>query len=137
MLILVPAACAPPGQRLFDASADKSPTPLVKAKPTTSAVAPFLQFPEGTPEEVWAPVVTKTVKLALLRKPGVLFQVQGICPAAPDLKRQQDEMHSAVNGTLREMMTVMRSAGVDSSQIMLSVRTSSNEKRVFFRIDPK
>ncbi|MEE8657843.1 hypothetical protein CGLAMM_04445 [Acetobacteraceae bacterium EV16G] len=136
MLILL-SSCAPPGQRWFDAHAGRRPEPPRKPVIIQPAPAPFIKFSDDTPEDDWAPVVTKSVKFALARNAQLLFVVQATCPAPIDLKGQADQLGHASDTTLRSLLTVMRAAGADASQILISARVQQNIAHCVYHIDPK
>lgn len=136
-LLLLLSSCAPPGQRWFDSHAGRRPEPPRKPVITQPAPAPFIKFSDDTPEDDWAPVVTKSVKFALARKAQLLFVVQATCPAPADLKGQADQLRQASDTTLRSLLTVMRAAGADASQILISARVQQNVAHCVYHIDPE
>lgn len=83
------------------------------------------------------PVVTKSVKFALARNAQLLFMVQATCPAPVDLTSQTDQLRHASDTTLRSLLTVMRAAGADASQILISARVQQNIAHCVYHIDPK
>ncbi len=84
-----------------------------------------------------APVITKSVKFALARKPQLLFVVQATCPAPADLKGQADQLRQASDTTLRSLLKVIARIGADASQILISARVQQNIVHCVYHIDPK
>lgn len=136
-LLVLLSSCAPPGQRWFNSHAGRRPEPPRKPVIIQPAPAPFIKFSDDTPMDDWAPVVTKSVKFALTRKAQLLFVVQAACPAPIDLKSQADQLRHTSDTTLRSLLTVMRAAGADASQILISARVQQNIARCVYYIDPK
>lgn len=78
--------CAPIGQRTFDPEAGRPPqVALPPEPPPKPGKRPFIEIMDGTPDEDYAQALDKAVRLALTRKPNILFVVEAAAPmqAAP------------------------------------------------------
>ncbi|CAI9119588.1 hypothetical protein [Brytella acorum] len=122
-------ACAPLDQRTFDPSAGRPPKVHVPLPPPAPpAKPPFVQIMAGTPESVWQPDVEKVTRLALQRKPNILFVLTAIVPRDGSPPAQADALAALVQGDERAVAQAMVDAGASGGQIEMDARVEDGAK---------
>ncbi|MCO6160498.1 hypothetical protein ACFFGF_09320 [Asaia lannensis] len=138
-LCLVPvalSACTPPDQRLFDPNAGKPPKPYIPpAPPAKPAPAPFLQIVAGTPKEEWVPAVTRSTKLALSRKPDLLFVVTVLSPVTESPAAQVKSLETLTAQDGKDVAEQIVASGAPASQVQIEARTDASSPKGRIRID--
>lgn len=136
LLSVVLAACTPPDQRLFNPDAGKPPKPHIPpAPPAKPAPAPFLQIVAGTPKEEWAPAVTRSTKLALSRKPDLLFVVTVISPVTESPAAQVKSLETLTSHDGKAVAEQIVASGAPASQVQIEARTDASSREGRIRVD--
>lgn len=130
---LVLGGCALPDQRTFGA-----PRYLPPAVPKVAAVKPAPVPWPGPPPLVtihfadltaqYAAPLQQAVHAAEVRKPGVVFTVVGVAPAAGTPATQAAAAANAADAA-RTVMQTIEDIGVPSSRILLAIRTDPTVKQ--------
>ncbi|MCQ9154641.1 hypothetical protein [Acidomonas methanolica] len=129
-------ACEPIDQRSFDASAGLPPVPPRKPVPSAPPPAPpFLQIVSGTPDAEWRPVVTKATRLALARKPNVLFILTAIVPRTTSPAREADELAALSKGEELAVARAIVAAGAPAWQVEMQGRAEGQAATSSIRVD--
>ncbi|QDH15427.1 hypothetical protein E3E11_05705 [Oecophyllibacter saccharovorans] len=97
------AGCAPIDQRTFNPQASMPPKVVapVPVRHKAPSRHPFIEIMAGTPREDYATPVAKAVRMALARKPNILFIVEAAAPMQPTPARQV----AALSGLTRDLAT--------------------------------
>ena len=119
-------ACAPLDQRTFDPSAGRPPK--VHVPPAPPAKPPFVQIMAGTPESLWQPDVEKVTRLAIQRKPNILFILTAIVPRDGSPSAQAEALAALVQGDERAVAQAMVKAGASGGQIEMDARAEDGAK---------
>lgn len=129
-------ACTPPGQRMFNPDAGKPPKPYIPpAPPAKPAPAPFLQIVAGTPREEWGPAVERSTKLALSRRPGILFIVSVLSPEAASPAAQVKSLETLTQQDGQAVADRIVAAGAPASQVQIEAKTDPSSPKGRIRID--
>jgi len=135
---LMAGGCALVDQRTFDASAGRPPVPhYPPAKPGPPPVAPFLQIMAGTPETDWRPVVARSVRVALSRKPDVLFIVTAISPVQGSPERQVKALGDLAEGDGRVVADAIIAAGAAPLQVQMMAEANPGDGAARVRVDAR
>lgn len=130
-LVTALGACTPLDQRLFDPQAGVPPKPhLPPVLPARPVAAPFLRIISGTPRADWVPAVDHATKLALSRKPSVLFIVTAV---ASSRGRPSDQVHvldMLINADAKDVAEQIVASGASTSQVQMEAKTESSAAAV-------
>ncbi|NVN06699.1 hypothetical protein HW509_14015 [Asaia spathodeae] len=130
------AACTPPDQRLFNPDAGKPPKPhYPPAPPSKPPPAPFLQIVAGTPKEQWAPAVDRSVKLALSRRPTIMFVVSVLSPEAGSPAAQVKALETLSEQDGKAVADQIVASGAPVNQVQIDARTDTSSPKGRIRID--
>ncbi|WP_149026859.1 hypothetical protein [Neoasaia chiangmaiensis] len=130
------AACTPIDQRTFDPNAGRRPVAHVPPAPAAKPPPPpFLQIMSGTPEATWRPAVDHAARVALARKPNVLFVVTAIATPSGTPANQTEALTQMLRREERAVADAIVSAGVPDYQIQLNARTEPAAAPPRIRVD--
>ncbi len=130
------AACTPPDQRLFNPNAGKPPKPYIPpAAPSKPPPAPFLQIVAGTPKEEWAPVVERSTKLALSRRPTIMFIVSVLSPEAGSPAARVKALEALTEQDGKAVADQIVASGALVNQVQIDARTDPSAPKGRIRID--
>ncbi|QCE34383.1 hypothetical protein FAI40_02970 [Acetobacteraceae bacterium] len=112
------ASCAPLDQRVWNQMAGiepyyASPPP----PPAPPPPAPFVEILSGTPESEYGPQLEQVTKIALERKPNILFIIRLRVPTGDGPEEQIRRLLKLVPNMLDPVAEHMIRAGADSSQL--------------------
>lgn len=127
--------CAPLDQRTFDPNAGKPPQVHVTQPMPPKKQPPFLQVVEGTPESDYAGPIEKATKIALNRKPNVLFIVQGIAPMQNTPDKQAQTLNNLTQHLAVPVTNHIVAAGARPVQIDMRVATDPTAHQAMVRIN--
>jgi len=129
-------ACTPPDQRLFNPNAGKPPKPYIPPPPPSKPPpAPFLQIVAGTPKEEWAPAVERSTKLALSRRPTIVFVVNVLSPEAGSPVAQVKSIEALTQQDGQAVADQIVAAGAPINQVQIEARTDTSSPKGRIRID--
>ncbi|GAB6853142.1 hypothetical protein [Asaia astilbis] len=130
------AACTPPDQRLFNPNAGKPPKPhIAPAPPSKPPPAPFLQIVAGTPKEEWAPAVERSTKLALSRRPNIIFVVSVLSPEAGSPAAQVKSLESLTTQDGQAVADQIVASGAPVGQVQIEAKTDPSAPKGRIRVD--
>ncbi|ETC97854.1 hypothetical protein [Asaia sp. SF2.1] len=129
-------ACTPPDQRLFNPNAGKPPKPhYPPAPPGKPAPAPFLQIVVGTPKAEWAPAVSRSTKLALSRKPDLLFVVTVLSPETGSPAAQVKSIETLTEQDGKDVADQIVASGAPPNQVQIEAKTDGSSPKGRIRVD--
>lgn len=132
----VVAGCAPPGQRLFNPDAGKPPKVRLVGKHQNREIQePFVLIVIGTPQAEWRPAVDRVARLALARKPSVLFTVTVLSPRDETPRAQVETLKALSETQGQQVLEALVEAGAAPEQVLLRAVTDPAYAKPTLRID--
>ncbi|WP_035442403.1 hypothetical protein [Asaia platycodi] len=130
------AACTPPDQRLFNPDAGKPPKPYIPpAAPSKPPPAPFLQIVAGTPRDQWASAVERSTKLALSRRPTIIFIVSVLSPETSSPAAQVKALETLTEQDGKAVADQIVASGAPVNQVQIEAKTDPSSPKGRIRID--
>jgi len=133
VLAVVPG-CKLIDQRTFDPSASRPPKPYIPPRPPAHVTPPLLEIMAGTAPETWRDPVMRAARVALARKPSVLFTVEAIVPAEGDAVAQRKAMGALTTGDAQSVAAAIMAAGVPASQVQMTAMPDSGVRSARVRV---
>lgn len=127
--------CAPIDQRTFNPNAGKPPRPHSTPPAPPKTQAPFLQILDATPQSDYATPVDTAAKMALSRKPNILFIVQGIAPMQNTPDKQAQILTELTQRLVVPVANRIVAAGARPIQIDMRVSTDSTAQHAMVRVN--
>ncbi|MFT9016329.1 MAG: hypothetical protein ABF990_11425, partial [Acetobacter sp.] len=94
--------------------------------PAPPPIPPLITLIAGTPEAEWREPVDKIVRLALTRKPDILFVVRCLVPRQADPQAEQAALTALVEGDGRAVMAEIVQVGASDAQVEMSAMPDSS-----------
>jgi len=124
-------------QRTFDDTASRPPKPYIPPRPPGHVTPPLVEVIAGTSPDTWRDPVMRAARVALARKPSVLFTVRAVVPEQGDAIAQRKAMSTLTDQDAQAVAAAIIAAGVPSSQVQMTAMpeagVGSSRVRVYIR----
>lgn len=122
-------------QKTFNPNAGVAPKPYIPPPPPgPPPVPPLIELAAGTPASQWEAPVDQITRLALSRKPDVLFVVRCLVPLQANADAEQSSLMNLVQGDGRAVLQEMINAGASEAQVEMSAMPDSSVTKPVVRV---